>query len=164
MGPVKTKGIDSQKIRSKPIDYALRVADIEPFHYLLAVGIAVLVWIWAGKWNTGLLAGYLFLILAVTVLDRRPGPKMTYELIPFWSYGVKSLRMEILLNIILFIPVGLLSPRWKTVGLAAGYSMLIELAQLVSFRGLFEFDDMIHNALGTALGVLLVMGMRRLRK
>jgi len=129
---------------------------------LLAAGFAVLVWIWAGKWNTGLLAGYLFLILAVTVLDRRPGPRMTYELIPFWSYGVKSLRMEILLNILLFIPVGLLAPRWKAVGLAAGYSMLIELAQLVSFRGLFEFDDVIHNALGTAAGVLLVLGMRRL--
>ena len=40
--------------------------------------------------------------------------------------------------------------------------MLIELAQLVSFRRLFEFDDVIHNALGTALGVLLVLGMRRL--
>ena len=78
---------------------------------MLAVGIAVLVWIWAGKWRSGLLA-----------------------------------------------------PRWKTVGLAAGYSMLIELAQLVSFRGLFEFDDVIHNALGTALGVLIVLGMRRLRK
>ena len=104
------------------------------------------------------------LILAVTVLDRRPGPKMTYELIPFWSYGVKSLRMEILLNIILFIPVGLLSPRWKTVGLAAGYSMLIELAQLISCRGLFEFDDVIHNALGTALGVLIVLGIRHLLK
>ena len=129
---------------------------------MLAAGFAVLVWIWAGKWNTGLLAGYLFLILAVTVLDRRPGPRMTYELIPFWSYGVKSLRMEILLNILLFIPVGLLAPRWKAVGLAAGYSMLIELAQLVSFRGLFEFDDVIHNALGTAAGVLLVLGMRRL--
>ena len=133
-------------------------------YYLLAVGIAALVWIWAGKWNTGLLAGYLFLILAVTVLDRRTGLKMTYELIPFWSYRVKSLRMEILLNVILFIPVGLLVPRWKTVGLAAGYSLLIELAQLVSFRGLFEFDDVIHNALGTALGVLIVLGMRRLRK
>ena len=128
---------------------------------MVAAGIAVLVWIWVGKWNTGLLAGYLFLILAVTVLDRRPGPKMTYELIPFWSYGVKSLRMEILLNIILFIPVGLLAPKWKTVGLAAGYSMLIELAQLVSFRGLFEFDDVMHNALGTAIGVLLVLGFRR---
>ena len=151
-------------IRSKPIDYALRVADIAPLYYLLAVGIAVLVWIWAGEWNTGLLAGYLFLILAVTVLDRRPGPKMTYELIPFWSYGVKSLRMEILLNVIMFIPVGLLAPRWKTVGLAAGYSMLIELAQLVSLRGLFEFDDVMYNALGTALGVLLVLGLKRLRK
>jgi len=72
--------------------------------------------------------------------------------------------MEILLNIILFIPVGLLSPRWKTVGLAAGYSMLIELAQLISCRGLFEFDDVIHNAFGTALGVLLVLGIRRVMK
>jgi len=42
--------------------------------------------------------------------------------------------------------------------------LLIELARLVSFRGLFEFDDVIHNALGTALGVLLALGMRRLRK
>ena len=49
-------------------------------------------------------------------------------------------------------------------GLAAGYSLMIELAQLVSFRGLFEFDDVIHNALGTAVGVLLVLGMRRLLK
>ncbi len=89
---------------------------------------------------------------------------MTYELIPFWSYGVKSLRTEILLNVILFIPVGLLEPRWKTVGLAAGHSMLIELAHLVSLRGLFEFDDVIHNALGTALGVLTVLGMRRVLK
>ena len=78
---------------------------------MLAVGIAVLVWIWAGKWRSGLL-----------------------------------------------------TPRWKTVGLAAGYSMLIELAQLVSFRGLFEFDDVIHNALGTALGVLIVLGIRRVMK
>ena len=78
---------------------------------MLAAGIAVLVWIWAGKWR-----------------------------------------------------IGLLDPRWKTVGLAAGYSMLIELAQLVSFRGLFEFDDVIHNALGTALGVLIVLGMRRVLK
>ena len=79
--------------------------------YLLAVGIAILVWISLGKWRTGMLA-----------------------------------------------------PGWKTVGLAAGYSMLIELAQLVSFRGLFEFDDVIHNALGTAIGVLIVLGLRRLLK
>ena len=46
-------------------------------------------------------------------------------------------------------------------GLAAGYSKLIELARLVSFRGLFEFDDVMHNALGTAVGVLIVLGLRR---
>jgi len=38
------------------------------------------------------------------------------------------------------------------------------MKQLVSFRGLFEFDDVIHNALGTALGVLLVLGLKRLLK
>ena len=43
-------------------------------------------------------------------------------------------------------------------------SMLIELAQLISYRGLFEFDDVIHNALGTAIGVLLVLGLGRLLK
>ena len=48
--------------------------------------------------------------------------------------------------------------------LAAGYSMLIELALLVSFRGLFEFDDVSHNSLGTAVGVLFVLGLRRLPK
>ena len=42
--------------------------------------------------------------------------------------------------------------------------MLIELAQLVSFRGLFEFDDVMHNAIGTAIGVLLVLGMKWLLK
>ena len=42
--------------------------------------------------------------------------------------------------------------------------MLIELAQLVSFRGLFEFDDVMHNDLGTAVGVLLVLGIRRVMK
>ena len=39
--------------------------------------------------------------------------------------------------------------------------MLIELAQLVSCRGLFAFDDVIHNALGSAVGVLIALGIRR---
>jgi len=34
----------------------------------------------------------------------------------------------------------------------------------VSFRGLFEFDDVMHNALGTALVVLIVLEMRWLVK
>ena len=38
------------------------------------------------------------------------------------------------------------------------------MKQLVSFRGLFEFVDVIHNAFGTALGVLIVLGLKRLLK
>ncbi len=47
---------------------------------------------------------------------------------------------------------------------AAEDSVLMEAAKLVSFRGLFEFDDVMHNALGTAVGVLIVRGIRRLVK
>ena len=32
-------------------------------------------------------------------------------------------------------------------------SVSIEVIQLLSYRGLFEFDDIIHNTLGTAIGV-----------
>ena len=39
--------------------------------------------------------------------------------------------------------------------------MLIELAQPISCCGLFEIDDVIHDALETAVGVLLVLGLRR---
>ena len=99
----------------------------------------------------------MFLILAVTVLSRKAGSAMTYKLIPFWSYSHPQHYKQILLNIIMFIPVGLLGATWKTVGLAAIYSTMIELSQLISYRGLFEFDDIIHNTLGAALGVLLAL-------
>lgn len=33
----------------------------------------------------------------------------------------------------------------------------IELTQLIIHRGLFEFDDIIHNTAGTIIGVVLVM-------
>ena len=52
--------------------------------------------------------------------------------------------------------------RRKAIKSKQHYSMLVERAQLVSFRGLFEFDDVIHNALGTAIGILLVLGLRRM--
>jgi len=106
----------------------------------------------------------MFLILAVTVLDRSPGKQMTFELIPFWSYSVPSLRSEILLNLLLFIPIGLLCGSWKSVGFTAGFSLLIELSQLVSWRGLFEFDDIIHNTLGTVIGVAISIGIKKLRE
>ena len=34
-------------------------------------------------------------------------------------------------------------------------SASIELVQLVSHRGLFEFDDIVHNTLGVVIGIAL---------
>lgn len=89
-----------------------------------------------------------------------------YELQPFWSWyeviwhNDRELLKENLLNCLLLVPMGLLMPvvlahRVKlNRAFLAGFivSAAIELSQLVFGRGLFEWDDMIHNALGCMLG------------
>lgn len=102
----------------------------------------------------GLLIGYFFLIFAVTIFSRKAGGGR-YELVPFWSYSNPSLRTQILLNIIVFIPIGLLGGRElgrKIIPIAAAVSITIEIVQFVTGRGLTEFDDVIHNTLGAAIG------------
>ena len=46
------------------------------------------------------------------------------------------------------------------VGIAVSFA--IEISQLLLCRGLFEFDDIIHNSLGCMLGCLLGNRMLRL--
>ena len=36
-------------------------------------------------------------------------------------------------------------------------SVAIELTQLFTHRGLFEYDDIVHNTLGTAVGIALCL-------
>lgn len=94
------------------------------------------------------------MIFAVTIFSRKAGVGR-YELVPFWSYSNPGLRTQILLNIILFIPVGLLGGRdlgWKIIPIAVAVSITIEIVQFVTGRGLTEFDDVIHNTFGTAIG------------
>lgn len=40
--------------------------------------------------------------------------------------------------------------------------MVIEILQLVTSRGLMEFDDVIHNCIGTVFGFGVMMIVRRL--
>ena len=54
----------------------------------------------------------------------------------------------------------LVSDPMKYVGIAV--SSAIEISQLLLCRGLFEFDDIIHNSLGCMLGCLLGNRMLRL--
>ena len=134
--------------------------------------IAVVLIVVTKKWEAGLLFAYLFLFLAMTVLTR-PIRNMRYELIPFWSYmdyfnGTdKALLKQIIGNVLMFIPIGVLAGKWlgwKGTWIGVAFSCFIEITQLISRRGIFEFDDIIHNSLGSLLGVSLVMLTQRWRR
>jgi glycopeptide antibiotics resistance protein len=114
--------------------------------------------------SLGLLIGYAFLILAETVLIRKPFSGQHFNPELFWSWRQwKIQRNQILTNVIMFLPVGVLAGsiwRWKGLGVAAGLSAAIEILQLVTSRGLCEFDDVFHNMIGAVIGVGIVMLMR----
>ena len=75
-----------------------------------------------------------------------------------------------LLNILLLFPAGILLPGvtgrklkwWMGLLVGIAVSSAIEISQLLLCRGLFEFDDIIHNSLGCMLGSLLGNRMLRL--
>lgn len=67
---------------------------------------------------------------------------------------------QIIANVIMFIPVGVLAGwmwNWKGLGFGVGLSCAVEMLQLITSRGLCEFDDVMHNAVGTVIGVGIVV-------
>ena len=108
------------------------------------------------------------LLYTSTVFTRTPSSEHTYELEFFWSWkqvfqGNKALFEENLLNTILLFPAGLLLPviYRKTLSWQKGFfsgafiSFGIEFLQLVLARGLFEWDDIVHNGLGCMAGCII---------
>lgn len=144
-----------------------RLLDIPWWYYGIAVLIGVVVWrIW--RWEGGLLAGYMFLVLAETVLIRKPFTGIHYQPHLFWSWKVwGAQKNQILTNIAMFIPVGVLAGliwKWNGILVATGLSAGIEVLQLITARGLCEFDDLIHNTIGAAIGIGIVMLMGNISK
>lgn len=75
-------------------------------------------------------------------------------------------KEQILANVIMFLPVGVLVGwiwRWRGLWVAAGLSVGIEILQLITARGLCEFDDVFHNMIGAVIGVGIVMVLNRMR-
>lgn len=155
--------VDVSHTEERTIDYVFRLLDIPWWYYLVSMVIGVIVWrIWKNVW-LGLLTAYVFLILSVTLLTRMPYDGIHYELRLFWSYAVPRLRDQIIFNVIAFIPVGVLAGRlwkWKGIWVAAGLSVVIEVLQLITGRGLLELDDIFHNCLGAVVGIGLYMAGR----
>lgn len=106
------------------------------------------------------------LILWITILSREQliGTPITFR--PFHALisFLKEIRrgrigMNFLGNIILFMPVGVLFPvvtgwkkMWKTMVAGISFSLFIEIIQLTTSRGCFDFDDVLLNCLGTVIG------------
>ncbi len=138
-------------------------------YYAIAAALGVAVWrIW-NKPRLGLLVGYSFLLLAETVLIRKQFTGQHFQPELFWSWREwATQRIQILTNVIMFIPIGILGGqlwKWRGLVVAVGLSIIVEILQLITTRGLCEFDDVIHNTLGAAIGVGHVMVIRkRLKK
>ena len=87
----------------------------------------------------------------------------------YYSLPWLDIIKENLLNCILLLPAGVLLPiianhkiKWYQ-ALAVGIlvSAIIEFSQLIFMRGLFEWDDMIHNGLGCMIGCLFANIFRK---
>ena len=142
------------------------------YWWLWLIVVALVVWLIDGRRITPrpLLAAYILFILMETIIGRKTGVGRV-ELVPFWSYSHPELRMEIVLNYILFIPLGLLlylcsGEKFGLRVVIAGFllSTLIELIQLTFKIGVFEFDDMIGNTVGCLIGAVIGKATRELKK
>lgn len=118
---------------------------------------------------------YLTLLISGTLLNRSVGDEVRVELLPFWSYKElwvsweKAMFTQIVVNVLLFIPWGILFTTvssamrkfGRNVGAAMVFSFTLELMQLVFRCGLFELDDIFHNTLGAKIGYSIWRGLKK---
>ena len=114
---------------------------------------------------------YMFTVLWFTVISRSEGLRGAHFDI-FWSYrawfaGNNELGIKIVANMAMFMPLGFLlaglfshaeNGGKKFIFLipaaGAGFSLCIEVLQLMLLRGVFEWDDVVSNTTGALLGLI----------
>lgn len=105
--------------------------------------------------------GYVAIVLCTTIIFRTASDEMRYVLCPFQSYIKLYNKMlaQNILNIVLFMPIGFFAGAalkkkhiLNALKIGVGLSLFIEVAQLLSRRGICNIDDVIHNTLGCAIG------------
>ena len=138
-----------------------------------AVWPRVLLWVMAAAW--------LFVVVYYGFLIRQPGYHGGVNTQPFWEIkrafrllgpsvfdGIRIASrvvfMDLVLNILLFVPFGMMMPllfprlpRILVVPLGLLCSTLIEGVQYLTQLGMTDVDDLINNTLGTLIGLLLFL-------
>ena len=144
---------------------------------IICIGMVVFI-AWKG-WKTGLrysaallLSEYIFLLFCSTVIFRVASQSRTYDFHPLLSYkAIQDGRVELLseniMNVIVFIPIGLLlgcafkqTTWWKVLLIGCSISITIEALQFCFLKGFSEVDDVMHNTVGCIIGWLMVKGSR----
>ena len=118
------------------------------------------------KWSSILLLiEYILLIFCSTVIFRTTGETRQYDFHPFWSYNRPDLLPENIMNVVVFVPVGVLlgfmfqgsrfkMTWWKALLIGCSISITIEALQFFFMKGFSELDDVMHNTLGCILGYM----------
>lgn len=116
---------------------------------------------------TLLLVEYIFLLFCSTVFFRTTSELRKYDFQPFWSYkaiqdGREDLLTENIMNVVVFIPVGLLLSIafkqvtwWKALLIGCCISITIESLLFWFMRGFSELDDVMHNTVGCIMGYII---------
>lgn len=124
---------------------------------MLSALVVIVLAVLTKKVTIGLLVGYVLVILGETVLFRTTSSRLHFQPELFWSYKVWEIQKEqIIANVLAYIPLGLMAGRlwrWKGFLVGIGLSLASELLQLITNRGLCEFDDALNNSFGTLIGV-----------
>ena len=127
-----------------------------------------------------LLVGWAAVTVFVTLLRSESGEfaarQWNLQLFRAWREAYQRFTLQIwlnvLLNIALFVPLGVLLPLlWKpfrkwyaALGAGFGVSLLIELTQLFTGRGMCDVNDLFTNTLGAMLGWCAAMFVLALRQ
>ena len=150
----------------------------EGFLSVFCMGLVVFI-AWKG-FKTGLrysanllLVEYVFLIFCSTVIFRATGETRQYDFRPFWSYkaiqdGREDLLAENIMNVIVFIPVGMIlgsllrvKGSWLVALLiGCSISITIEALQFWFMKGFSEVDDVFHNTVGCLIGFGIISILR----
>ncbi len=118
-----------------------------------------------------MLSGYLLALLYLTLIRGMPMGYRSINLHLFrawreaWNnYSVKN-WMNVLLNVAMFVPLGIMLPlmtaklrKWYfSIGIGFCLSLAIELLQLWRCTGVCDVDDLFANTLGTVIGYAIII-------
>lgn len=138
------------------------------------------------KWVIVLLVLYLvvlfYLLFFAEQMGRSGGAEYRYNMVPFKeikrfvlnarTLGIRAVVLNVLGNIVVFIPLGYFIPRVLkdnpgaivSVLLCMEFSLAVELVQLISKKGCCDVDDVILNTLGGLMGYIVYYFLRRRKR